>query len=164
MSRNTSWRSEASEGDQGEEIVKARLEAAGATVFQAHGNHPQYDLMARWPVPGDPGEWREITVEVKTQLRSEAYGSMVVETEVRGHLDGIRHPEKQATLWAFVVGRDGHTPERVLFMGAGELGEHVDWIEAERGLTALPRGSHPGRGVRVYFDDVETIFETGRAA
>jgi hypothetical protein len=164
MSRSATWKSEAREGGQGKAIVREILEANGAVVFQAHGNHPAYDLVARWPVRGEPGEWREIAVEVKTQLRSEAYRSMVVETEVRGHRDGIRHAEKEATVWAFVVGHDGHTPERVLFMGANELAEHIDWIEAERGLTALPRGSHPGRGARVYFEDVDVIFESGRAA
>ena len=159
MSSNATWNSEAREGARGEALVRSILEAAGATVRQAAGNHPQYDLMARWPQIEWEGGWAEAQVEVKTQLRAERYNSVLVETEVCGHPDGIRHPGKTASVWVFVVGRDGRTPERILFMNARELGEHVDYIEQTRGLSNALRGSHPGRGARVYFAGPNVVVE-----
>jgi hypothetical protein len=158
MSTSSSWRSQASEGARGEAIVKALLEAQGATVRQATGNHPQWDLEATWP------DGSVHTFEVKTQLRSEHYGSVLVETEVRDRPDGIRHPSKSAMFWAFVSGSDGRTPNRVTIMASPELARHVDHVEATRGLSRAPSGSHPGRGARVFFRDVDVIGSLAGAA
>jgi hypothetical protein len=96
----------------------------------------------------------QMQTEVKTQLRALAYGSVFVETEVRGRPDGIRHPAKTADWWAFVIGRDGATPERIIFVRATDLHRLVDRIEATRGLSEAPSGSHPGRGARVYLGEL----------
>ena len=151
MSTTASWNSEAREGALGEAFVRQTLEEIGVIVEQAEGNHPAWDLRARLPHLESEGGWLDVLIEVKTQLRSQRYGSVLVETEVRGRPDGIRNERKTAHVWAFVVGRDGRTPERILFMNAKELAEHVDWVEKTRGLSLAPRGSHPGRGARVYF-------------
>jgi hypothetical protein len=125
---------------------------------RARGYAPQFDLdLKRGEIGEDLTEallTDAMQTEVKTQLRALQYGSVFVETEVRGRLDGIRHPAKTADWWAFVIGRDGATPERIIFVRATNLAHLVDRIEATRGLSEAPSGSHPGRGARVYLDEL----------
>jgi hypothetical protein len=126
--------------------------------IRQRGYMPQFDLDLK---RGEIGEklaeallTEAMQPEVKTQLRAIAYGSVFVETEVRGRPDGIRHPAKTADWWVFVLGRDGVTPERAVMLRATDLARLVDRIEATRGLSEAPSGSHPGRGARVYLAEL----------
>jgi hypothetical protein len=126
--------------------------------IRARGYEPRFD---RTYLLGEIGEklsdallMDETQTEVKTQLRALQYGSVFVETEVRGRPDGIRHPQKTAQWWLFVIGRDGITPERVIMLRATDLARLVDRIEATRGLSEAPSGDYPGRGARVFLDEL----------